>query len=313
MGKRLDDPGVGALSTDKAQRFINSNGTFNVKHINKKRSLNEAYTYLIGTSWPRFFVILFAVFIVINLIFASIYVIIGVQHIGIKPGVFIEDFLYAIFFSVQTLTTLGYGYFSPLTIATGVVSSVQAILGLISFAFITGLLYGRFSKPHANIKFSSSFILCEHKGNNAIMFRLMSRRRGLVIHPKIRVSLSLSVLDEQGALKNEFYSLPLERESITYLPTTWTLVHTINADSPLKKYSKNKIKDLKGELLILFSYHDEHYNEELHQVHSYVFNDLKVDYVFKKAFYYNEDGQMTLDHDLVDAIEPQSMNTVTKL
>ncbi len=311
MSKRLEDPGVGALTKDKAQRFINPNGSFNVKHINKKRSLNEAYTYLIGTSWPRFFLVLFAVFTVINVIFAYIYVLLGVKNIGVQPTTLIQDFLNAIFFSVQTLTTLGYGFFSPITMATGIVSSIQAILGLISFAFITGLLYGRFSKPHPNIKFSANFILCKHKGESAIMFRLMSRRRGLVIHPKIRVSLSLSVLDDQGALKNEFYSLPLERERITYLPTTWTLVHHINEESPLKKYSDNQIKELQGELLILFSYHDEHYNEELHQVHSYVFKDLKVGYVFKKAFYYNEDGLMTLDHDLVDAIELQSTNSVT--
>ena len=147
------------------------------------------------------------------------------------------------------------------------------------------------------------------------MFRLMSRRSGLVIHPKIKVSLSLSVLDENGALKNQFYSLPLNRESITYLPTTWTLVHSIDEGSPLSKYSKNEIKELKGELLILFSYHDEHYNQELHQVHSYVFKDIKVDCVFKKAYYYNENGQITLDHDLVDTIEPQvqNPNPVTKV
>ena len=306
MSKRLEDPGVGALSEDKAQRFINPNGSFNVKHINKKKSLNEAYTSLIGTSWPRFFLMLFIVFGIVNILFATIYVLIGVDNLGVNSSIFVDDFLQAMFFSVQTMTTLGYGNLSPLNVTTGIISSIQAILGLISFAFITGLLYGRFSKPHANIKFSTSFLLCEHKGKDAIMFRLMSRRKGLVIQPKIRVSLSMSVLDEQGALKNEFYSLPLEREKITYLPTTWTLVHHIDDDSPFKNYSRNEIKERQGELLILFSYHDEHYNEELHQVHSYIFNDIKVGYVFKKAFYYNKNGQMTLDHNLIDAIEPQN-------
>lgn len=309
MSKRLEDPGVGAISEDKAQRFINPNGSFNVKHLNKKKSLNEAYTFLIGTSWLRFFLFLFAGFTIINLAFGAIYVFLGVQNIGVKSSTLFIDFVNAIFFSVQTLTTLGYGHFSPYNIATGVVSSIQAILGLISFAFITGLLYGRFSKPHPNIKFSTSFLLCNHKGKQAIMFRLMSRRKGLVIQPKIRVSLSMSVIDEQGALKNEFYKLSLEREKITYLPTTWTLVHSIDDDSPFKKYSTNEIKELQGELLILFSYHDEHYNEELHQVHSYIFKDLKVGYVFKKAFYYNNDGQMLLDHNLIDAIEPQNLVT----
>jgi len=147
--------------------------------------------------------------------------------------------------------------------------------------------------------------LCKHKDVDAIMFRLMSRKKALIINPKIRVSLSLSVLNEQGDLVNEFFNLDLERDSITYLPTTWTLVHYINDDSPLKKFSKEEIKKLQAELLILFSYYDELYNQELHQVHSYIFKNLKINQVFEKAFYYNNDGKIVLDHNLLDKTRTQ--------
>jgi len=305
MNKRVDDPGLGALSKDKAQRFINPNGEFNVVHLNKKKSFNETYTYLIQVSWSRFLLILLLTFIAINTFFGIIYTILGVENLGLNSRSFIEDFINASFFSVQTITTLGYGHLSPLSIYTGFVSSLEAVLGLVTFAFVTGLLYGRFSKPRANIKFSKHFLLSKHNGVDAITFRLMSRKKALIINPKIRVSLSLSVLNEQGNLVNEFFNLDLERDSITYLPTTWTLVHHINNDSPLKKFSKEEIKKLQAELLILFSYYDELYNQELHQVHSYIFKNLKINQVFEKAFYYNNDGKIVLDHNLLDKTRTQ--------
>ena len=305
MNKRLDDPGLGAFSKDKAQRFINPDGKFNVEHLNKKRSFNETYTYLIQVSWSRFLLILLISFVVINTFFTAIYTVLGIENLGAESHSLYKDFLGAAFFSVQTITTLGYGHLSPLTPAMGYVSSLEAILGLVTFAFVTGLLYGRFSKPKASIRFSKNFLFCKHKGSNVIMFRLMSRRKALIIKPKISVSLSLSILSDQGQLVNEFFKLDLERDTITYLPTTWTLVHRIDEGSPLNRFSEDEIEKLQGELLILFSYYDELYNQELHQVHSYIFKNVKLNHVFKKAFYYNDEGKTVLDHDLLDQTEEQ--------
>ncbi len=312
MSERVKDPGVGAFSKEKAKRFINQDGTFNVTHINKKRTVNEAYTYLTSISWPHFLILLFVGFIILNFIFATFYLIIGVAAIGVKSQTILIDFFKAFFFSVQTITSVGYGRFSPQGIPAGLVSSFEALVGLVSFAFITGLLYGRFSKPRSNIRFSKFVLLCKHNGEDALMFRLLSRRKSLIVLPTIKVSLSLSIPDENGGYKNEFFDLKLERETITYLPTTWTLVHQIDADSPLKSYSRTEIQHLQAELLILFSYHDDSFDQELHSVHSYLFKNLKVGYRFKKAFHFGEDGKVILDHGLIDEILPESTHVVTK-
>jgi len=196
--------------------------------------------------------------------------------------------------------------FSPTKLITGLVSSIEAFVGLISFAFVTGLLYGRFSKPKSNIRFSKHILYTDFKDGKALMFRLMNRRKSMVVLPKIKVSISISKPNEDGGgYKNDFFGLEMEREQITYLPTTWTLVHQIDNDSPLKGLKEEDFSKLQAEVLILLSYHDDSFNDILHQVHSYTFNNLKVGYKFKKAFEFNKEGKVVLDHNMIDDIEKQ--------
>jgi len=110
---KVEDPGIGRFSKEKAKRFINQDGSFNVIHKNRKRTVNETYTYLIGISWSHFLLLLFFFFFVLNGVFALLYMSIGVQFIGITPRTLILDFCNAFFFSVQTITSVGYGLFSP--------------------------------------------------------------------------------------------------------------------------------------------------------------------------------------------------------
>lgn len=45
----------------------------------------------------------------------------------------------------------------------------------------------------------------------------------------------------------------------------------------------------------MISYYDDSFNQEVHQIHSYILKDIKTDFKFTKAYYYNEDGKMVLD------------------
>lgn len=225
---------------------------------------------------------------------------IGIEQITKSTGIVFQDFLNAFFFSSQTITTLGYSAMSPTGIASGIVSSIEALVGLLLFSFLTGLLYGRFSKPKASIRFSESIILRDFNLTKAIMFRLVNNRKGIMINPKVTVTLSLSEKNNKGEFANTFYSLSLERDSITYLPTTWTIVHEIDDKSPFYKFSKEDINKQTGELLVMISYYDDSFNQEVHQIHSYILKDIKTDFKFTKAYYYNEDGKMVLDYKLLN-------------
>ncbi|WP_299550238.1 ion channel [Seonamhaeicola sp.] len=301
--KKIKDPGLGNASAPSAERMMNTNGSFNILHLNKARRFSEAYNFLVSISWGYFFFLTFLMGFVINAIFALIYLLIGIEEIVPSTGNAIKDFFNAFFFSTQTFTTLGYGAMAPHGLASGIVSSFEAFLGLVLFAFVTGLLYGRFSKPKAAIRFSKHIVLRDFNHTKAIMFRIVNNRKSTMIHPKVTVTLSLTRQNNVGDYVNDFYNLKLERNAINYLPTTWTIVHEIDKESPLFQFSKEDIKEQQGEFLIMISYYDESFNQEVHQMHSYTLDEVSLDYKFDKAYYYNEKGKMVLDHKLFDRIE----------
>jgi inward rectifier potassium channel len=303
LGKKIKDPGVGNSSVRYAKRMINDNGYFNVIQKNKTRRFSEAYNYLVHISWWQFFGLSFCSYILANIIFAIIYVAIGIDEIINSTGDVFSDFLNAFFFSSQTFTTLGYGVMAPNGLLSGIISSIEAFLGLMFFAFTTGLLYGRFSKPRAAIRFSKNLILSDFGDSKAIMFRIMNNRKSAMINPRVSVTLVLSNENEAGEYVNDFYTLKLERSTIKYLPTTWTVVHDIDEESALFNMSGVDLIKQHGELLVMISYYDESFNQDVHQMYSYILADLKLNYKFVKAYYHNKNGEMVLDHKLFDCIE----------
>lgn len=308
MYEKVNDPGFGNFSVKNIQRYVNKDGTFNIQHTNNPRTISGTYTYLITISWTKFFLFVLFCYTAINLFFACVYISLGIEKLTPSTGSFIHDYCNAFFFSAQTITTVGYGGISPNGLLMGFISSFEAMLGLLCFSFVTGLLYGRFSKPKASVKFSDDIILRDYKKKKALMFRIMNSRRDVMIRPHADVILLLPekiISDSDDEYKSSFYKLKLERESITYLPTTWTLVHELDEDSPLSQYSPDQLTSLNAEIVILISYYDDSFNQEVHQVHSYVLNEIKVDTVFEKAFMFNEEGIMVFDHEKFNSTIPK--------
>ncbi|WP_340198444.1 ion channel [Ascidiimonas sp. W6] len=301
--KKLSDPGFGSGSTENVQRFVTKDGKFNIKHLNRKHSIASTYSYLVHISWARFFLLVLAGYIIVNVLFAILYLSIGINEFYNESNSWFIDFLNAFFFSAQTITTVGYGSMAPKGVLVGIVSTIEALVGLLSFSFITGLLYGRFSKPRSFVKFSDQMVLRPFKKENALMFRIMNTKETPMIKPKVTVTLSLHEM-KKGNFTSSFFQLSMERDFINYLPTTWTLVHHIDKDSPLYKYSLKEIPHLKGEIIVMASYFDESFNEEVHRVFSYTLDEIEIDHEFVKAFDFDSDGITVLDHEKLNETRP---------
>ena len=303
MARKTKDPGLGYNSKENAQSVIKDDGSSNVNHINRKRNVNDLYSFFVDISWFHFFLLIILSYTLFNVFFGLLYVAIGIEEITKTRGTFFADFLNGFFFSAQTLTTVGYGGIAPKGIMANLIAAFEAMIGLLSFSFITGLLYGRFSKPKASLKFSKNLIIRDFKENKALMFRLMNSRKTVMIEPEITVTLSISEKDENGEFKRNFYTLSLERNKIMYLPTIWTVVHEIDDKSPLFKYSKEEIKNLDAHLYLLINYHEESFSQKVYQIYNYHFSDLMMDVKYVPSSSFDDEGYTVLDHNKLSEVE----------
>lgn len=293
MAKRVQDPGTGSKGT--ANRLVNADGSFNVKRVGTLSPFKDFYHYLVNISWPKFLFFVFVFYTCLNTIFAFVYLVIGIDQLtGIEKGTLLDDFLNCFFFSAQSLTTVGYGNIAPITHLTQMIASFEALLGVLNFALITGLLFGRFSKPTAKIIYSENALIAPYEDGKAIMFRLANKRNNVLIKPKATVVYSCLEKKPNGESFRDYYAMPLEVDSVTALPLSWTVVHPIDDKSPFFNKSIQQIKQEKGEIMVQFSAFDDTFHETIYSGHSYMADELVDNARFEKAFH-EENGITVLD------------------
>ena len=303
-----DDLGFGTQPIIKNQPLIKHDGSINVK----RRGLpffNTADNYhkLITMSWSKFWLLVLACYLVINTIFALAYLTIGVQYLNGAEGVNpFQHFWDAFFFSAQTISTVGYGHISPKGMATNSVAALESMMGLLAFALATGLLYGRFSKPTAKIKYSDKILVAPyHDDCQGLMFRLANVRRNTLIGLEIEIIFSYNE-EEDGKLKRRFFPLELERKKVSILTLNWTVVHPLDDKSPLKDMTQEELQKTNASFAVLLKAFDDTFSQTVHSRTAYYSADIIWGAKFKPAFDRDEDGRIVLnlhrigDFDLVE-------------
>lgn len=265
--------GFGSKNYNESVRFLNQNGTVNVRRkVSDKHIGFDLYHWLLGISWPQFFGLVFISYVIVNTMFAIIYYVIGADKFGgLDVGSGSEKFYQLFFFSAQTLTTVGYGHIYPNSVLPSTISSIESMLGLMGFALVTGILYGRFSKPRADLQYSNEAIIAPYKEITGLMFRVANKKQNELIETECQVILAINNLDTQ---RRDFHFLDLERNKINLLPLTWTVVHPIEDKSPLYGLSENDLKNRDGEFIILIKSITDTYFQTVYSRMSYKSSEL---------------------------------------
>src|SRR5580700_1991806 len=186
MRKPTFDPGLTQQFTAPYRRAINKDGTFNVHRRGTTWRDFHPYLHLINMGWPKFLSTLFLGYVLINIVFAGIYFAIGPGQLeGGESSTHAGRFLNGFFFSAHTLSTVGYGNISPKGMAANVVSSFEALVGVLGFAVATGLLFGRVSRPSARIGFSENALITPYQDSTSFQFRIVNRRANTLIEPEV--------------------------------------------------------------------------------------------------------------------------------
>ncbi len=303
---KYNDLGLGNKTTPGNYRALNKDGSFNVikANISLLGRLN-VYHWLVNMSWTRFFTMVFVAYLLVNFLFGYLYYIIGVEHLsGIRANTKLEEFKEAFFFSSQTITTLGYGRVAPVGTLTSIVTAFQSLLGLLSFALATGLLYGRFSKPTARIRYSKNGLIAPYEDINAFMFRVINPQYNHLLELEVTVTLSARKLESE---LRDFFLLELERSNVVFLPTVWTIVHPIDKNSPLYGLSKEQVLRQDIEIIIMIKAFDESFSQIVYSKASYHGSELKWGEQFASMMTQTNKG-IVVDVARLDATNPAVLN-----
>ena len=297
--------GFGTNASNYGGRLLNIDGTPNIEKrgIGFFQRFSWFHSMLSITGW-RFFLIILFFYVGVNLLFTLIYYLIGVQHLnGLNTTTEAHKFMEAFFFSTQTFTTVGYGRVSPTGFAANAVSSFQALIGLLSFAVATGLMYGRFSRPKAFIKFAEVALIAPFKDSTALMIRLAPYKNTTLTDAEAKVTLAL-ITEEDGQITNRFFNLNLELKSINALTLSWTIVHPLNEESPLYAFNEHDFKNSKAELIVYIKAFDDMFSNTVIARTSYTFDEIKYGAKFIPMFYRdNEKNTTILDLDKLNLFE----------
>jgi inward rectifier potassium channel len=294
--KDNNDTGFGGNPDNYGGRFVNRDGTFNVRKegIPFFRRFSLFHTMLNLPSW-KFFGALFSFYLIVNFIFATVYFFIGKNEFqGIVStdswGLFKEVF----FFSTETYTTVGYGRVNPTGDFANSVSAIESMLGFLSFAIATGLLYGRFSKPKAFLFFSREALVSPYKSHKALMFRFASYKDNHTLtNVEIKVNAAMLV-EENGKTAYKFYDLDLERSHVESLPMNWTVVHPLDQESPLNEYSSEDMKKADLEIYVSVRGFDDVYSNQVQQRTSYTSEEILFGRKFVQMYRESENGKTTI-------------------
>ncbi|HEY2842346.1 MAG TPA: ion channel [Bryobacteraceae bacterium] len=290
------DPGLTQQYTGPLLRAINKDGSFNVRRRGVHSVAGSFYMHLVGLSWQRFLGLVALTYLLVNLIFAALYIALGpasLRAVDVNMG--LNDFGRAFFFSVHTLTTVGYGDVYPLGMAPNILAALEAGLGLMGFALATGLLFARFSRPNAQLVFSDRMVIAPYRDVHSLQFRVANRRPSVLTDVQADMMLMTVERDAQGQLRRNFAELKLEREKIFFLALTWTVVHPIDSSSPLYGKSEADLERLQAELLILIRGYDDSFTQVVNTRYSYRWEEIEWSARFTPAFDVAPAGHLVLD------------------
>ncbi len=141
--------------------------------------------------------------------------------------------------------------------------TIQALLGILILAVITGLFYARFSRPTARVIFSNKAIIGTHNGQRSLSFRVANKRLNQVVEAHMGLTLTKNETSAEGEHSRKFYDLKLELDHTPLFSLSWTIRHHIDKDSPLFSLDAHAMQEAQVGILASLTGMDEAFSQPI--------------------------------------------------
>jgi inward rectifier potassium channel len=261
----------------------------------------DVYQWLIGLRWPHFAALIAAVYITLNLLFATLYSLDPQSIAGSTGGRWFYD---CFFFSVQTLATVGYGHMYPQTLYGHVISMIEIMSGIFLLAVATGLIFVRFSRPVVRITFSDSIVIAPLNGHPTLMVRVGNQHQHSIVDTEFRVMFMRDEPLVEGGDYRYFYPLKLQFDKIIVFPAALTLRHAIDKTSPLYGATPESLQGSRALFAVSVAGIDPIIAAPVQAQRDYSWRDVRFGERFVDIYHESGKGQLTVDYGRLNDTEP---------
>jgi inward rectifier potassium channel len=294
-----DTPGRHGRDMPRGHKITSLSGTV-VAHGLPGRSWFDLYHRSLNLSWPGFFAALAGGFLLLNTVFASLYLLGSAPIANQSPGGFVGAF----FFSVETLATVGYGDMHPQTIYAHLIATLEIFTGMSSIALATGLVFARFSRPHAQIIFARNAVVRQYDGRWSLMVRAANARQNVIAEARARLRMVRREWTPEGDALWRIHDLKLTREQHPIFLLGWLLVHVIDEKSPLHGETASSLADCEASLMIMIEGSDETTAQTMQARYEWAHRDIRWNYRFADLMRDDEAGITHIDYTNFNTVVP---------
>jgi inward rectifier potassium channel len=282
-------------------RMVQRQRNIQIEKIGRRARVpfSDLFHWLMNREWWQLFCLIFGAFVFLNLIFATVYFLMP-DAVSNASGSFIDNF----FFSVQTMATIGYGVMAPKSMLANAIASLEAFFGLLGFALSSGVMFGRLARPTAKIMFSKIGVISKRDGRKVFTVRLANERDNQILEGSVTMSYLATRVTKEGEVLRRFQEMKLERHHSPVFSLTWTVVHPIDADSPIYEKTLDDLINEQAEILISFRGIDETFSQEIFARNSYVAEEIRWQARFVDILGVNAEGQRTINYDKFHETQP---------
>ena len=266
----------------------------------RTRWWEDLYHDTLTMSWAIFLLWGSTLYLGVNALFATLYL--------LQPGAITNgragSFADAFFFSVQCISTIGFGTLSPATVYANVLVTAEAILSLAIVALATGSVFARISRPQARVMFARRAVISEFNGLPTLQIRLANERTSQILSAEVQVNLLRFEQTAEGETFRRFYDLPLVRGRTPVFAMTFTVMHTIDEGSPLWGMDPATMEQEELEFLVAVTGLEETTSQTVHARHSYLQTEIAWGHRYRDVFATEPSGRRYIDYGGFHETEP---------
>lgn len=287
------------------QSFLDSRGRLTIPRrglppARASELAKDLYHRLRTTTWPRLIALLGVGWILVNLAFAAVLYFGDAEILNARPGSFLDRF----WFSVQTLATIGYGYFVPIDQLAHVIVTIESFVGIIMIAMATGLFFAKFSTPIAKVMFSKVGVIADEGEGRVLMLRMANARATAIVEATAHVVYSRDEVLPSGARHRRLYDLALRRDTSPVFALSWTVYHPIDATSPLYGATAASLARENANIFVTFTGIDDSLAASVHTRFVYLAEQIRFDELFADIIHRDALGNRYLDYAYFDQTRP---------